>query len=360
MNMAGDPYPELPRAERKRLISRAVLLDLLTTAVLMVLYCLPPAGPPLRYRHLSGSHGSRQGAALPAPGGYRNSRDGRLSPYVTRREAQACKACKSDDTNDGLNRHDEHRCIVSAPPLTGVASLSPGNREDTIFLSSPSRRGSWNQRKCHIAMVVVSTVRTSATGQHSSNTSPAPVKINTRITRRNGIPRHTSVRLLRWSCKPLTSLYAGDGAWPASQGRCSRLDGRPSVNRAGYRFESYRGSRHRNRGCQPSHLRERRTRGNLMAHIAPARPKINTEVTQAASGQASRRPVSRGKSRQSARGPARVAGDARCSARDPGPSGARAGRGRGGGVEGRGVAGDKKWRATWTPTSASRTRQARG
>ena len=37
MNMAGDPYPELPRAERKRLISRAVLLDLLTTAVLMVL-----------------------------------------------------------------------------------------------------------------------------------------------------------------------------------------------------------------------------------------------------------------------------------------------------------------------------------
>jgi len=55
-----------------------------------------------------------------------------------------------------------------------------------------------------------------------------------------------------------------------------------------------------------------------MAHIAPARPKINTEVTQAASGQASRRAVGRGKSRQSARGPARVAGDARRSARDPG------------------------------------------
>ena len=51
-----------------------------------------------------------------------------------------------------------------------------------------------------------------------------------------------------------------------------------------------------------------------MARVAHSRTKINTEVTQAAS----RRPVGRGKSRQSARGPARVAGDARRSARDPG------------------------------------------
>jgi len=55
-----------------------------------------------------------------------------------------------------------------------------------------------------------------------------------------------------------------------------------------------------------------------MAHIAPARPKVNTEVTQAASGQASRRSAGRGKSRQSERGPARVAGDARRSGRHPG------------------------------------------
>ena len=40
MNMAGDPHPEPPRAKRQRLISRAVLLGLLTTAVLMVLYYL--------------------------------------------------------------------------------------------------------------------------------------------------------------------------------------------------------------------------------------------------------------------------------------------------------------------------------
>jgi hypothetical protein len=44
--MAGDPYPELPRAKRKRLISRAVLLGLLTTAVFMVLYYLLPLDRP--------------------------------------------------------------------------------------------------------------------------------------------------------------------------------------------------------------------------------------------------------------------------------------------------------------------------
>ena len=36
MNMAGDPHLELPRAKRKRLISRAVLPGLLTTAAPMV------------------------------------------------------------------------------------------------------------------------------------------------------------------------------------------------------------------------------------------------------------------------------------------------------------------------------------
>jgi len=46
MNMAGDPHPEPPRAKRRRLISRAVLLGLLTTAVLMVLYYLLPLDRP--------------------------------------------------------------------------------------------------------------------------------------------------------------------------------------------------------------------------------------------------------------------------------------------------------------------------
>ena len=46
MNMAGDPHLELPRAKRKRLISRAVKLGLLTTAVLMVLYYLLPLDRP--------------------------------------------------------------------------------------------------------------------------------------------------------------------------------------------------------------------------------------------------------------------------------------------------------------------------
>ena len=42
MNMAADPYQELPRAKRRRLIFRAVLRGLLTTTVLVVLYYLLP------------------------------------------------------------------------------------------------------------------------------------------------------------------------------------------------------------------------------------------------------------------------------------------------------------------------------
>ena len=53
--------------------------------------------------------------------------------------------------------------------------------------------------------------------------------------------------------------------------------------------------RQRNRGCQPSHLRQRRKRGNPMAQTAPARPKINTKVTLAPAGQAPRRPVGPGR-----------------------------------------------------------------
>ena len=44
--MAGDPYQELPRAKRRRLISRAVLRGLLTTAVLVVLYYQLPLDRP--------------------------------------------------------------------------------------------------------------------------------------------------------------------------------------------------------------------------------------------------------------------------------------------------------------------------
>jgi hypothetical protein len=46
MNMAGDPYQELPRATRRRLIARAALRALLTTTVLMVLYYLLPLDRP--------------------------------------------------------------------------------------------------------------------------------------------------------------------------------------------------------------------------------------------------------------------------------------------------------------------------
>ena len=46
MNMAGDPYQELPRATRRRLIARAALRGLLTTTVLMVLYYLLPLDRP--------------------------------------------------------------------------------------------------------------------------------------------------------------------------------------------------------------------------------------------------------------------------------------------------------------------------
>jgi hypothetical protein len=55
-----------------------------------------------------------------------------------------------------------------------------------------------------------------------------------------------------------------------------------------------------------------------VAQTAPARPKINTKVTQAAPGEASRRPVGGGTEGRSARGLARVAGDPRRSSRDPG------------------------------------------
>ena len=44
--MAGDPYRELPRAKRRRLISMAVLRGLLTTTALMVLYYLLPLDRP--------------------------------------------------------------------------------------------------------------------------------------------------------------------------------------------------------------------------------------------------------------------------------------------------------------------------
>ena len=44
--MAGDPYQELPRAMRRRLISRAALRGLLNTTVLMVLYYLLPLDRP--------------------------------------------------------------------------------------------------------------------------------------------------------------------------------------------------------------------------------------------------------------------------------------------------------------------------
>jgi voltage-gated potassium channel len=46
MNMACDPYQELPRARRRRLIFRAVLRGLLNTTVLMVLYYLLPLDRP--------------------------------------------------------------------------------------------------------------------------------------------------------------------------------------------------------------------------------------------------------------------------------------------------------------------------
>lgn len=51
-----------------------------------------------------------------------------------------------------------------------------------------------------------------------------------------------------------------------------------------------------------------------MAQAAPARPKINTKVTQTVPAQRSQRLAGRGK----ARGTARVAGDARSSSRDAG------------------------------------------
>ena len=54
-----------------------------------------------------------------------------------------------------------------------------------------------------------------------------------------------------------------------------------------------------------------------MAQAAPSRTKINTKPTQAASGQASRRPAGRGKARCPARGQARMASDACRSTRDP-------------------------------------------
>ncbi len=46
MNMAGDPYHELPRAKRRRLIFRAVLRGLLTATALVVLYYLLPLDRP--------------------------------------------------------------------------------------------------------------------------------------------------------------------------------------------------------------------------------------------------------------------------------------------------------------------------
>ena len=45
--MAGDAYPELPRAMRRRLVVRAVLRSLLAAAVLVVLYYLLPLDRPL-------------------------------------------------------------------------------------------------------------------------------------------------------------------------------------------------------------------------------------------------------------------------------------------------------------------------
>ena len=54
-----------------------------------------------------------------------------------------------------------------------------------------------------------------------------------------------------------------------------------------------------------------------MALSAPMKSKINTKVTQAAPGQAPRRPAERASTRRTARGPARVGGDTRQSSRDP-------------------------------------------
>jgi len=47
MNMASDSYPDLPRAQRRRLIVRAVLRSLLSATVLVVLYYLLPLDRPL-------------------------------------------------------------------------------------------------------------------------------------------------------------------------------------------------------------------------------------------------------------------------------------------------------------------------
>jgi hypothetical protein len=55
-----------------------------------------------------------------------------------------------------------------------------------------------------------------------------------------------------------------------------------------------------------------------MAPSVPSRTNNNTNPTQVASGQASRRPAGRNKARRPAPGQARVAGDARRSTRDPG------------------------------------------
>jgi len=55
-----------------------------------------------------------------------------------------------------------------------------------------------------------------------------------------------------------------------------------------------------------------------MARVAPSRTKINTEVTQLASRQPSRRSPGRVQPGRPARRPARVGGDARGSVRNPG------------------------------------------
>jgi len=55
-----------------------------------------------------------------------------------------------------------------------------------------------------------------------------------------------------------------------------------------------------------------------MAQTAPARPKINTKVSQAAPDQGPRRSAGRGLAGRPARGLARVAGDARRSSRNSG------------------------------------------
>jgi len=118
-------------------------------------------------------------------------------PRSTLRNASACPV-----TPEPVNHVTSRSCQAS--PETAHHSRCPARvAADDLLRPGRTRR---SPAPCGRPSAAASRCAPSA---HRNPTSPGRDGVSPQVShRRNGIPRHTAAHLLRWPCKPVTSIYA--------------------------------------------------------------------------------------------------------------------------------------------------------